>query len=106
MTKEKLCASGYTTSTYRATSSQIYSAKVHDILPAYGMTTFHGEIDHLISLELGGSNDESNLWPEAGRIPNEKDGIENILHAKVCAGKISLSEAQAEIAQDWLDVKV
>jgi hypothetical protein len=29
----------------------------------------HYEIDHLISLELGGSNDPKNLWPESYYTP-------------------------------------
>ena len=60
-----------------------------------------GEIDHLISLELGGSNDIHNLWPEDGKIPNPKDAVENRLHAQVCAGSITLHQAQQEIRVDW-----
>ncbi len=65
------------------------------------------EIDHLISLELGGSNDISNLFPEAALpVPgfHEKDKVENYLHAQVCSGAISLNEAQKEIATNWLAV--
>jgi hypothetical protein len=64
------------------------------------------EVDHLISLELGGSNDQSNLWPEPyqGTALNAhvKDQLENFLHAQVCAGSISLDQAQLEIAKDWI----
>lgn len=62
------------------------------------------EVDHLISLELGGSNDISNLWPESAEpIPgfHEKDKVENYLHAEVCSGNISLKEAQLKIANNW-----
>jgi hypothetical protein len=67
----------------------------------------HGcEVDHLISLELGGSNDIKNLWPQpyAGTIWNAhvKDKLENRLHAMVCSGEISLKDAQHEIATDWV----
>jgi hypothetical protein len=67
----------------------------------------HGcEVDHLISLELGGSNDIRNLWPQpyAGTIWNAhaKDRLENRLHAMVCNGEISLQDAQREIATDWV----
>ncbi len=65
------------------------------------------EVDHLVSLELGGSNDISNLWPE-GASPkpgfHEKDKVENYLHDQVCSGAISLKEAQIEIATNWLAV--
>ena len=63
----------------------------------YGVKNFHGEIDHLISLELGGSNDIKNLWPQPGSIPNAKDVVENQLHKQVCAGQITLSQAQIQI---------
>ena len=64
------------------------------------------EIDHLISLGLGGSNDIRNLWPESldtqpwnGRA---KDRLEDRLHKLVCKGAVSLDEAQAAIASDWI----
>ncbi|HKW85912.1 MAG TPA: hypothetical protein VJM82_02480, partial [Nitrospiraceae bacterium] len=62
------------------------------------------EIDHLISLELGGSNDLTNLWPEPySPAPgaHEKDKLENALHKAVCGGKMTLKEAQQKIATDW-----
>lgn len=63
------------------------------------------EVDHLVSLELGGSNDESNLFPEAANPRpgfHEKDRLENRLHALVCDGEMSLRTAQRRIARDWL----
>ncbi len=65
------------------------------------------EVDHLVSLELGGSNDISNLWPEAAeptRGFHEKDKVENYLHDQVCSGGLSLSQAQQEIARNWLPI--
>jgi len=70
-------------------------------------TTGQYEIDHLVSLELGGSNDISNLWPEAANPTpgfHQKDGVENTLHAEVCDGSISLRQAQQEIATNWLSI--
>jgi len=71
------------------------------------------EEDHLIPLELGGNpQDPRNLWPEPYRtsIPDggahSKDKVENYLHDQVCAGNLSLGEAQAEIANDWYQVYV
>jgi hypothetical protein len=64
------------------------------------------EVDHLISLELGGSNDETNLWPQPYQgtdwNAHVKDQLENYLHAQVCAGNIALDQAQREIAKDWI----
>lgn len=51
---------------------------------------------------LGAPSDPKNLWPQPqDRQPNDKDGLENYLHAQVCASRISLAEAQREIAADW-----
>lgn len=63
------------------------------------------EVDHLISLELGGSNDLKNLWPQPAKpIPgfHEKDQLENELHLLICDGTLSAIEAQQAIATDWL----
>lgn len=63
------------------------------------------EVDHLISLELGGSNDIANLWPQPyfGRLnAHDKDRLENQLHARVCRGEVALDEAQRAIAGDWI----
>jgi len=46
------------------------------------------EIDHLIPLELSGSNELSNLWPQPYRPQpgaREKDVLENYLHRQVCS---------------------
>ena len=56
------------------------------------------ELDHLISLELGGApSDERNLWPESHGNSYNKDGLENSLQAQVCAHSISLAKAQWRI---------
>ena len=58
--------------------------------------------DHLVPLELGGSNDATNLWPESLPTPNPKDKVENALNAAVCDGRVKLAAARAAIAADWL----
>ncbi len=62
------------------------------------------EVDHLIPLELGGSNDARNLWPEAAPGYHDKDRLENELHANVCAGAMALAAAQRAIASDWTTI--
>jgi hypothetical protein len=53
--------------------------------------------DHLISLELGGNpTDPRNLWPEPYPRAAEVDRIENELNAKLCAGALTLAQAQHE----------
>jgi 5-methylcytosine-specific restriction endonuclease McrA len=60
------------------------------------------EVDHLISLELGGSNSIKNLWPEKQPGARSKDKLQNRLHAEVCMGNIGLRTAQRWIVKWWL----
>ena len=64
------------------------------------------EVDHLISLELGGSNSIKNLWPQSYVTKpwnaHVKDKLENELHRRVCRGTLSLQQAQREISTDWI----
>ena len=99
-----VCRAGYSSSVRNvseATKARVYAE--------YGIThrsTGQYEIDHLISLELGGSNAITNLWPEPNDHPrgylNSKDILENRLHALVCQGHLSLASAQAQIASNWV----
>ena len=59
------------------------------------------EVDHLIPLAVGGSNDERNLWPQAAPGYHRKDRIEADLARAVCARRVSLADAQHAIASDW-----
>jgi hypothetical protein len=65
------------------------------------------EVDHFVSLELGGSNDIKNLWPEP-YLPKpgarQKDVVENYLHRQVCAGNMTLPDAQQAIKSDWYKI--
>ena len=69
------------------------------------------EEDHLISLELGGNpTDSRNLWPEPYNAmlgsrkvgAHVKDSFETRLKNEVCAGTITLAEAQAEVGDHWV----
>jgi hypothetical protein len=67
------------------------------------------ELDHLISLELGGADTLDNIWPQCGpsgvalpqRNFKEKDTVENFLAREVREGRMDLSTAQNGIATDW-----
>ncbi len=104
-TKDAICKSGYAGSVRNVPTSE-----KNQVYAEYGIashTTGQYEVDHLVSLELGGSNDISNLWPElASPQPgfHEKDKVENYLHAQVCSGAIDLKQAQIEIATNWIAV--
>jgi hypothetical protein len=64
------------------------------------------EVDHLISLELGGSNSIKNLWPESFVThplnAHVKDELENKLHELICSHQIPVEQAQQEIANNWI----
>jgi hypothetical protein len=99
---QTICVKGFT-KTIRPTQSYTNRLKAQQ-MNDYGFTdTIRShEEDHLISLELGGAPEDSlNLWPEPGASPNAKDSIENHLNAAICAGRISLHEAQVRITTDW-----
>ncbi len=104
-TKDVICVPGYSSSVRNVPESE-----KNDVYAEYGVTshtTGEYEVDHLISLELGGSNDISNLWPEpADPKPgfHEKDKVENYLHKQVCSGAMSLAAAQRAIVDNWIAV--
>lgn len=93
-----ICVPGWTTRV-RPSSSQTRPVK-SALMAAYGVRGGN-ELDHLVSLELGGANDVRNLWPEPGTIPNPKDRVENALHKAVCEHRVTLTAAQQAIAEDW-----
>lgn len=55
------------------------------------------EIDHLIPRELGGADDVDNLWPQPWADAHAKDKRENQLHRDVCAGTVTLKDAQEQM---------
>lgn len=63
------------------------------------------ELDYLIPPELGGTQDERNLWPQPYQAAPwnayAKDALEDRLRRLVCAGQLDLQVAQEEIAKDW-----
>jgi len=100
-TAETICHKGYS-----ATVRHVTDKQKNDVFKEYELERSGSyEVDHLISLELGGSNDTRNLWPESyngiwgARI---KDALENRLHNLVCDGKLSLREAQLAISTNWI----
>jgi len=80
----------------------------HKVYLEYGILSHKSgdyEVDHLISLELGGSNDISNLWPQSYHKhwnAHMKDELEFKLHSMVSKGQLDLPTAQKEIALNWI----
>ncbi len=64
------------------------------------------ELDHLVSLALGGADTLDNIWPQCGppgavlaeRYFKQKDAVENYLAWRVRRGEMDLAQAQKGIA--------
>lgn len=112
VTKEVLCQHGYT-----ATVRFVSEATKKEVFKRYGIPLdkrSNYEVDHFISLELGGLNDIENLWPQiycpVGNKPDvsdcygarEKDRVETNLNHRICAGTITMQQAQDIIKTDWV----
>jgi hypothetical protein len=103
VTKDDICVPGYATKVRdvpQSVKDQVYAE--------YGIVSHEPgayEIDHIISLQLGGSNSIKNLYPEPyfGELnAHVKDKLENKLHSLVCSGDVDLVTVQYEIATDWV----
>lgn len=105
VTQDQVCTPGYSKNV-----RDVPEAVKNQVFAEYGIASHAAgeyEVDHLISLELGGSNDIANLWPEPAEPRpgfHEKDKVENYLHQQVCDGAMSMADAQYTIATDWLSV--
>src|SRR3954471_8285263 len=101
LTKAVICSAGFHTAAIR----NVPDAEKHQVEIEYGLAPRgYGstlEIDHIVSLELGGSNDIANLYPERAPGFHAKDKLENRLHDLVCSGQMTLRSAQQQIAADW-----
>ncbi|MEO9255908.1 MAG: HNH endonuclease signature motif containing protein [Tepidiformaceae bacterium] len=101
-TTAEVCVSGYATKARdvsTSTKTRVYAE--------YGIKSHapgEYEIDHIIALQLGGSNDIRNLWPQPAEPRpgfHEKDDLAVKLHELVCAGRVDLVTAQQAMAVDW-----
>ena len=104
LTKKVVCSASFRTSSIRNVPQSIK----YEVEEEYGMAQkLYGrtlEIDHIVSLELGGSNDIANLFPEkldAHRGYKVKDKLENKLHDLVCSGHMRLQRVRLQIAANW-----
>jgi hypothetical protein len=63
------------------------------------------EVDYLVTPALGGADDLRNLWPHSYSATwnaRVKDALEDRLRDMVCSGNLDLTEAQREIAENWI----
>ncbi len=102
-TVETMCRPNYSRSV-RHTSGKL-KARVYR---AYGIGAHlpcEYEVDHRVPLEICGADAFENLWPQSYRAEPwnayRKDRVENEARRRVCAGKLSLEDAQAIFLGDW-----
>lgn len=104
VTAKQLCVKGYAGRTRNVPESEKLAVYREYHIASHPKGEY--EIDHLISLELGGSNDIKNLWPQSYVTKpynaHVKDKLEDRLHALVCHGKVPLATAQQAIRTDWI----
>ena len=93
---------------YAENHGRISSRLKAEIYQRYGIdkAAQHHEIDRLIPLSLGGSDELGNLWPQSLKTKPwnavAKNRLALRLHDMVCAGELPLAQAQKEIAEDWI----
>lgn len=101
---EDVCAAGY------SPASSVSQAEIDAVYAAYSIPSGSSSsypVDHLVPLLLGGSNDPANLWPQPLEPRpgfTEKEAAERSLRDAVCAGQMTLQDAQRRIAADWVAV--
>lgn len=100
--RQTICSSGYT-ATIRPPENITNKLKGKQVNRGYNYpdkNLRNYEEDHVISLELGGNpTNPVNLFPEPHQFSVPDDKLENDLHKQVCAGDISLADAQSQILQ-------
>ncbi|MFD9965319.1 hypothetical protein [Amycolatopsis sp. NPDC058986] len=105
-----ICVSGWT-STIRPPTSYTNALKRQGIADyGYSDTNLADyEEDHFLPLELGGApKDPKNLWPEphsGDENSYSKDSVENAVKKAVCAGKVTLADAQHAMLTNWTTAK-
>src|ERR1700736_4054564 len=95
-----LCLHGYTKKV-----RNVPAEMKREVYREYGITSHESgdyEVDHLISLELGGSNSIKNLWPESHRTSPWNAQVKDKLDL-VCSGQLDLKRAQLVIASNWIE---
>ncbi len=111
LTKEVLCSKTFRTGSVRNVPQSVRTAAFKEygiVCPKSGPKSCAKlfELDHLIDLWNGGSNDLKNLWPQnrTNTIWSAavKDRLELQLHKIMCNGTMSLAESQSCIKTDWI----
>jgi hypothetical protein len=100
-----LCAKDFRTKPFRKATKSVRIKTA--VCRAYGIKSGcpgkAWELDDAVPVELGGDNIQSNLWPQPIKEARVKDHqVEDKFPKLVCAGKISLEDAQACLRTNWV----
>ncbi len=102
-TSSTICVHGWTAKVRPPTS---YTDAIKDQTVPPGHTKAEYELDHLDSIEDGGDpKDRNNLWMQAYNDTygaRTKDVLETKVAHMVCAGTLTLDQARAALAPNWL----
>jgi hypothetical protein len=100
-----ICKPGWT-ATVRPNSSYTQRLKRELVKLESDSVLGHYELDHIISLQLGGHpTAAANLWMQHYSGPcgaRVKDALEGKLKRLVCSGQLTLPQAQLIISSDWV----
>jgi len=98
---KQLCAA-----TFESSVKPMADWQKSEALTRYGVRpeTFNGDLEHLVPVSLGGTNDPDNLYPfhpQGEYTVEAKQHLAAKLHELVCDGKMSLKQAQDVFKKDW-----
>jgi hypothetical protein len=102
VSKEQICAPDYLAS-IKPTRDSVKE----EAFSRYGIRDGKSStevLDHLIPIELGGTDSVENLWPEPAKgdwNATQKDALEHKLLALVCDGTLTVKQAQGAIKKNW-----
>ena len=83
---------------------RVSKGKKNRVFAAYGIEQADRSlynVDHLVPLDIGGSNEERNLWPQLERDAKFKDQCERKVGGLICSNQLDITVAQAGFAKDW-----
>lgn len=98
-----LCKRGYA-STVKAVSKKIKTATY----TAYGITEEQKKnytLDRFVPINLGGTNDQSNIWPQLTGDSANKNKVESFLFEEMCSGRITVPQSQELASHKWQEAQ-
>ncbi|GAC1607126.1 MAG: hypothetical protein NVS3B3_09350 [Aquirhabdus sp.] len=102
-TPKQLCVRGASSNLRRSKDFVSYQVK-DKVYNSYGIprgSRSGYRIDHMIPLELGGTSNIKNLWPQPYVASKKKDADENYLHDQVCRHGMTLDKARHLMLEWW-----